>query len=1145
MQLIKSEEILGNSKVLVGDLQSDMVLQTLGKIYIRSGKNLKLLTDIAEGIANSDAKVIIVNSTMQLELLEYPGDGRFVYNTGNSILYLTYKDRYIALIEVTGVTGNYVKKTGDTMTGTLEVATTKVPFIVHSRKLVENLNAEYLNGEKADSFARRTAAEKITGKWQFLSECVSNEKWQFLKDINIKGDFISSGSLQSPVFSSGFSGSGWRLDGSTNTLTIDNLVVRKLMQVYELVINKISATNGSIWVSNSSKIDSVYPVSTEVSKYFIYKKDTTDVLVFVQDLETFRTLVRESNLDSVMSNIISEESRAATIYDYNSELNKNIYFIEYDPKNTTEQKTVYPYKEYFKDGNLYVINTDQDEYSTLKTGDIVRCQKFQDNSIKYYDALVYYLIDTNKYLIQKAPSILDVYTYIEYDEEGNIVEVIVKQNEGLYNKTRVGDQSNPKSDYYQDKLANPFEGDDLVQMGNIQDPERQGAIYITATDDCGPYIEVLDGINRPNYSQLKLIPVYTTYLYKNKKYYVSTTSNLQGYQGVGLGHFFIDENNKVTRIPLKENEEAPAGSEQLYGYKIPLDGCLVLKENGQNKIAYQNPTKVRLGNLEGIYNYLLGNKQPHGYGLYGENVFLTGEFYLNNGQSVVDFSQDQLMLKYGEAGIKLYFDTVANEYKIQLDTDKLELNLSAESEGPSSKVLFSDGTMKFYHKVPSIPVGAQEPYEDRILQEGDNIWIKAIYLGYGIPNADSSGEVIQLEPEPLLVFCDQFGEDLYNLGPSGLFKSQIKSPAVIKKTVYGIKLNGDYNLTPDSTGVITINGLFQDINYFYITEGNNEIQKRFAITIQYEDIVEENGEPKPVYTYKVKTIKMIANSLCFESVCGVSANEDPPALVFDSNLSAKALPSLVKCRTESFTVLNTWFATKVAGDGWWQTGYMPLYEHQVFTIKVIAPQADEGTFEGIYFGKNTTDYPKFWQFIDSKPKTGNAVVDLAIAILRNIFTRPIGLTAYSVTTLGSYLNSGEVYSPLYYYTEGETNDVAWELAYIIYKELVSDPYVGEHPIGSISDTMLVTSDNTMKTHPLPEKSPTQVDNNNENIIVHNLYYETTLTKYFVDNDITNKGTIVTKDKIGSNILDISLNITESEVTIQVENSGKQQYLFYK
>ena len=98
MKLIKSEKFLGNNKILIGDLSSDMVLQTLGKIYIRSGNNLKLLTDITETIAQADPNVIIVNSSQELDSLEYPGDGRFIYNSGNSVLYLTYKD--LSLIHI-------------------------------------------------------------------------------------------------------------------------------------------------------------------------------------------------------------------------------------------------------------------------------------------------------------------------------------------------------------------------------------------------------------------------------------------------------------------------------------------------------------------------------------------------------------------------------------------------------------------------------------------------------------------------------------------------------------------------------------------------------------------------------------------------------------------------------------------------------------------------------------------------------------------------------------------------------------------------------------------------------------------------------------------------------------------------------------
>jgi hypothetical protein len=37
---------------------------------------------------------------------------------------------------------------------------------------------------------------------------------------------------------------------------------------------------------------------------------------------------------------------------------------------------------------------------------------------------------------------------------------------------------------------------------------------------------------------------------------------------------------------------------------------------------------------------MFGNKQPYGYGLFADNVFLKGEFYLNNGKTVVEFSKE-------------------------------------------------------------------------------------------------------------------------------------------------------------------------------------------------------------------------------------------------------------------------------------------------------------------------------------------------------------------------------------------------------------------------------------------------------------------------------------------------------------------------
>ena len=61
------------------------------------------------------------------------------------------------------------------------------------------------------------------------------------------------------TFASGFAGSGWRADygittASRASIETDDLTVRGRMRVYELLIQQIRATNGSLFVSSASKV---------------------------------------------------------------------------------------------------------------------------------------------------------------------------------------------------------------------------------------------------------------------------------------------------------------------------------------------------------------------------------------------------------------------------------------------------------------------------------------------------------------------------------------------------------------------------------------------------------------------------------------------------------------------------------------------------------------------------------------------------------------------------------------------------------------------------------------------------------------------------------------------------------------------------
>jgi hypothetical protein len=703
MENVRVDSLLGNKKVIVGNPYSDIVLETLGKVYIKSGRNCKLLDDVIKELATITeepqeeiyAKTIIVNSIDKLESLDYPGDGYLIYNSLNKSLYISYEDKYIALIEsVTDTSESYVKKTGDSMSGQLEITVDSFPpLIIHSKKLVSNLNANYLENYSAKDLAKKKVDEVISGDWTFTGSNISKANWRFYRDI------IVDGSITSPFFSSGFSGSGWRIDAQTNTLTIDYLVVRKAMQVYEMVVNKITATNGSLWVSNASKVEDYVLAYENTTTEFLIEfnkayQDASGGTIFTELDDLARSLL--TSLLSQRTDIIFTDKnvRAYMVGDTSwqcpsllthivdakalvgSELFTNInllwdksfldsiniedpqtpaalainnsaqgidLFAESGPESYMEivsadnksiiKKPLY-YDYFYGTENIYVVDFDKDEIPVFKPGDIVRCQKWDNQNIKYYDGIVLAPVELHSFAIQLAKSVFDKYTEISYDEKGNISEITEEYNDSLYDRTdwRPLDDD-PTWDEEERKLGTVKIGDSIVQVGNIKpDSGRQNAIYLTSSDDQAPYINILSDLNRPDYSVLYKIPKYDK------------------------------DGNPIT----KKDE----------------DGNFI-----EYEFEYTKTTKVRLGNLGGIIDYTFpANRQPRGYGLYGQNVYLTGEFYLNNGQSVVDFSQDGVFLKYKEAGLSIADDPKTGDPIISLEANKVWIGDSKGQIGTLFKV---------------------------------------------------------------------------------------------------------------------------------------------------------------------------------------------------------------------------------------------------------------------------------------------------------------------------------------------------------------------------------------------------------------------------------------------------------------------------
>ena len=698
MENVRVDSLLGNKKVIVGNPYSDIVLETLGKVYVKTGNNLKVLSDVLKLLEQSNEKdstgTIIVDSQSAMEEMEYPGDGKFIFNTLTKTLYISYDERYVALITAEDGEGSdeYVKKSGDVITGRLEFTTNEAPLIVASSKLVKNFNAQYVGGYAADKLAKRLEDEYIYGNWTFKSSGTSEDTWLFKRNVRFNQDLIIDGSLSTAQFQSGYGGYGWRLDSTTNTLTIDYLVVRKAMRVYEMVINKITATNGSIWVTNASKADNVYyPVVCSINdldgtadsgklwasdtyylftetwsstgyKFFIYITDYS-ALINNPEFTGKKMLLDEALLtrevtESDTSNFIELRNNVKLFYVYSNDFAKNVEF-EYienisDYEETGVTKTINIYDTYYGknlngdllNNNFYIVVTDDEEYPLLKPNDLVRCQKWSNGNIKYYDAVVTNQLGSYSYVMQKAISVFDKYTEINYNEDGTVASMTEEYNDKLYSMT----EDSESTTNVEDRLDEIAIGDDIIQMGNLIDVNRQNAIYLTSTDDYSPYIDIISELTRPDYSVVYRIPKYIT----------------------------DKDGNEVNYEMVK---------------KLDSEGNPIIGSDGEPVMVkkylykYTKTCKVRLGNLGGIRDSTFpDNKQPRGYGLYADNVFLTGEFYLNNGQSVVDFSQDGVFLKYKEAGLSIADDPKTGDPMISLEANKVWIGDSKGQIGTLFKV---------------------------------------------------------------------------------------------------------------------------------------------------------------------------------------------------------------------------------------------------------------------------------------------------------------------------------------------------------------------------------------------------------------------------------------------------------------------------
>lgn len=317
--------------------------------------------------------------------------------------------------------------------------------------------------------------------------------------------------LSSETFVPGFLGEGFKiwLENGNWHIECDNLTVRQTMNIFELLIQKIRSVNGAIVVSQSNgKLSAVEEVGTQ------YKLTTGE------EFPTFQ------EGDLVRCQTFAGYQGAGLTFDFTQ-------FAKYD------------YSGSAFDSSLVDVTPDSISFNLNDTGNSgFAFYKFSESSptpIEIpsftltleggYPGMMAFAVgfDSNDSPVESVGVLL---------QNGDNVIPDIKSEQGIHNFaiTITGDpgHGNGKVTLKQKKAAGstpnnslvkfywvevkavdgvsffvdkaefngvvPAVGDEVVQMGNTKNPERQALIYITAQESGHPYIEILNGVKTKSLS---------------------------------------------------------------------------------------------------------------------------------------------------------------------------------------------------------------------------------------------------------------------------------------------------------------------------------------------------------------------------------------------------------------------------------------------------------------------------------------------------------------------------------------------------------------------------------------------------------------------------------------------------------------------
>ena len=425
--------------------------------------------------------------------------------------------------------------------------------------------------------------------------------------------------LSSPTFVSGFLGEGFKIwvENGNWHIECDNLTVRQTMNIFELLIQKIRSVNGALVVSQSNgKLSEVKEVGEQ------YKLTTGEEFPTFQEGDLVRCQTFAGYQGSGLTFDITQ-------------------FAKFD------------YSGSSFDSSLVDVTPDSISFNLNDTGNSgFAFYKMQPSSETPIEIPSFILILEGAY-----PGMMAVATGLDSNDSpvesagvllknGENVIPAITLSQGIHNfaitvvgdsghgtgkvtvKQKRADGSAPSNNFvkfywvevksvdgtsfFVDKSefngVVPAVGDEVVQMGNTKNPERQALIYITAQESGQPYIEILKGVN----------------------------------------------------------------SKTLAG-----------------------TNRTRLGDLNNIQDSAFPvDYQPHGSGLYSDNVWLKGIFLLRNNQTIEDYVKEK------DDALKDYLDTeiTAIPGKIELAVRSLKTanyNLLLDSNHTLSANPYQLGAYKY------------------------------------------------------------------------------------------------------------------------------------------------------------------------------------------------------------------------------------------------------------------------------------------------------------------------------------------------------------------------------------------------------------------------------------------------------------------